>query len=106
MEKKLKILNQIQTSWKDHIKFAQWIVKRKNPEVIVDLGVDFGYSTFCLTKNQRDHIIKKGIKRRGDFVSSFESVCTLTPMEFFDIYKTDWKFRTFLEVEQHYTNYC
>ena len=47
MEKKLKILNQIQTSWKDHIKFAQWIVKRKNPEVIVDLGVDFGYSTFC-----------------------------------------------------------
>ena len=63
-------------------------------------------ATFCLTKNQRDHIIKKGIKRRGDFVSSFESVCTLTPMEFFDIYKTDWKFRTFLEVEQHYTNYC
>jgi len=47
MEKKLKILNKIQTSWKDHIEFAQWIVKRKNPEVIVDLGVDFGYSTFC-----------------------------------------------------------
>lgn len=34
-------------NWKRHIDFAQWIVKRKNPEVIVDLGVDYGYSTFC-----------------------------------------------------------
>lgn len=33
-------------SWKDHIKFAQWIVERKNPEVVVDLGVDYAYSTF------------------------------------------------------------
>lgn len=33
-------------NWKDHIKFAQWIVERKNPEVIVDLGVDYAYSTF------------------------------------------------------------
>lgn len=42
-----KILETIPTGWKDHITFAQWIVKRKNPEVIVDLGVDWGYSTFC-----------------------------------------------------------
>lgn len=34
-------------NWKRHIDFAQWIVKRKNPEVVVDLGVDYGYSTFC-----------------------------------------------------------
>ena len=63
-------------------------------------------ATFCLTQKQKDFIIEKGIQRRGDFVSQFESVCTLTPMEFFDIYKTDFKYKTFLEVEQHYTNYC
>lgn len=34
-------------NWKNHITFAQWIVKHKNPEVIVDLGVDYAYSTFC-----------------------------------------------------------
>ena len=34
-------------NWKRHIDFAEWIVKKKNPEVIVDLGVDYGYSTFC-----------------------------------------------------------
>ena len=37
-----QILETIPTAWKDHITFAQWIVKRKNPEVIVDLGVDWG----------------------------------------------------------------
>jgi hypothetical protein len=63
-------------------------------------------ATFCLTQKQKDFITEKGIQRRGDFVSQFESVCTLTPMEFFDIYKTDFKYKTFLEVEQHYTNYC
>jgi hypothetical protein len=36
-------------NWKDHIKFAQWIVKRKNPKVIVDLGVDYAYSTFSFS---------------------------------------------------------
>lgn len=63
-------------------------------------------ATFCITQKQKDYIFKKGIQRRSDFVSQFESVCTLTPMEFFKIYKTDWNYRTFLEVEQYYTNYC
>lgn len=52
MKNKLKILEQIPTGWTDHITFAQWIVKRKNPAVIVDLGVDFGYSTFCFALPQ------------------------------------------------------
>jgi hypothetical protein len=75
-------------------------------DIVFDKPMNPHSATFCLTKKQRDYIIEKGIKRRDNFVSAFESVCTLTPMEFFDIYKTDWKFRTFLEVEQHYTNYC
>lgn len=61
---------------------------------------------FCLTKEQKNLIIDNGIERRNDFVSSLESACTLTAMQFFDIYKTDWKYRTFLEVEHYYTNYC
>ena len=51
-----QILETIPTGWKDHITFAQWIVKRKNPEVIVDLGVDWGYSTFCFALPEIGHI--------------------------------------------------
>ena len=51
-----KILEEISTGWKDHITFAQWIVKRKNPEVIVDLGVDWGYSTFCFSLPKIGHV--------------------------------------------------
>lgn len=45
-EQKIQKIKEIQTAWTDHIHFAEWIVKEKNPEVIVDLGVDYGYSTF------------------------------------------------------------
>lgn len=74
--------------------------------IIFDKPMNPHSATFCLTKNQRNHIINQGIERRDDFVSAFESVCTLTPMQFFDIYKPCWNHRLFLEVEQYYTNYC
>lgn len=38
-------MNNIATAWRGHEKFASWLVKRKQPSVIVDLGVDFGFST-------------------------------------------------------------
>jgi hypothetical protein len=47
MNKKLEIISEIPTAWTDHIIFAQWIVNKQQPEVIVDLGVAFGYSSFC-----------------------------------------------------------
>jgi predicted O-methyltransferase YrrM len=34
-------------NWRDHRNFADWIVRRKQPQTVVDLGVDYGYSTFC-----------------------------------------------------------
>ena len=34
-------------NWRDHRQFADWLVRRKQPDTIVDLGVDYGYSTFC-----------------------------------------------------------
>lgn len=71
----------------------------KNTNIVFDNPMNPHSGTFCLTKQQRDYIMNKGIKRRSDFVSSLESVCTLTAMEFFDIYKTAFKYRKFLEVE-------
>ena len=48
---KLNILMEVGSknlfNWRDHRQFADWIVRRKQPETIVDLGVDYGYSTFC-----------------------------------------------------------
>jgi len=66
-------------NWKDHIKFAQWIVNRKNPEVIVDLGVDYAYSTFSFALPKIGHIYGidsfEGDSHAGqkDKVKSFES---------------------------------
>jgi glycosyltransferase involved in cell wall biosynthesis len=33
------------TAWGGHRQFAEWLVKELNPKVVVDLGVDWGYST-------------------------------------------------------------
>ena len=34
-------------NWEGHKKFAEWIVRELNPDVTVDLGIDYGYSSFC-----------------------------------------------------------
>lgn len=81
-------------------------LKYQHKNIVFNKPMNPHSATFCLTEQQKNYINKKGIQRKGDFVSNFESVCTLTPMEFFSIYKTDFKYRTFLEVEQNYTNYC
>jgi len=39
-------IDKIQSAWTGHRSFAEWLVKTMHPEQIVDLGVDFGYSTF------------------------------------------------------------
>ena len=48
--KKLKYLKTILfnvSAWKGHGLFAMKLVEQINPKVVVDLGVDFGFSTFC-----------------------------------------------------------
>jgi hypothetical protein len=77
----------------------------RNSQIIFDEPTNPHSGTFCLTKKQRDYIIERGIERKGDFVSSLESVATLTAMEFFTIYKTAFKHRKFLEVEHLCTRY-
>jgi predicted O-methyltransferase YrrM len=36
------------SAWTGHREFASWLVNKMKPEVIVDLGVDYGHSTFYL----------------------------------------------------------
>jgi glycosyltransferase involved in cell wall biosynthesis len=43
-------------TWTGHRPFAEWLVKHKNPEVIVDLGVDHGFSTFCFAMPRIGHV--------------------------------------------------
>jgi len=38
---------EIASSWKGHEDFAVWLVNEMKPKVIVDLGVDYGFSTFA-----------------------------------------------------------
>ena len=36
------------SAWKGHFEFSMWLVKHVSPKTIVELGVDYGHSTFCL----------------------------------------------------------
>lgn len=40
-------IKSILSAWTGHIDFAQWLVDYKKPEVVVDLGVDYGVSTYA-----------------------------------------------------------
>lgn len=36
-----------ESAWKGHRLFAEWLVNITHPKTIVELGVDYGFSTFC-----------------------------------------------------------
>jgi predicted O-methyltransferase YrrM len=44
------------TCWNGHRRFAEWLVSYLKPEVTVDLGVDWGYSTFCFAMPRIGHV--------------------------------------------------
>lgn len=44
------------TCWDGHRNFAEWLVSYLKPEVIVDLGVDWGFSTFCFAMPRIGHV--------------------------------------------------
>ena len=50
------ILKSIPTSWREHAPFAQWLVRRVLPCSIVDLGVDYGFSTFTFALPGIGHV--------------------------------------------------
>jgi hypothetical protein len=51
-EEYVELLSQHPTAWKGHGLFAMKLVETFKPEVIVDLGVDYGFSTFCFAYPQ------------------------------------------------------
>lgn len=43
----LAVLKSVPSAWKAHIEFAIWLTCRFLPRIVVDLGVDYGSSTFA-----------------------------------------------------------
>jgi predicted O-methyltransferase YrrM len=41
----------IVSAWTGHRQFAEFLVETKNPDVVVELGVDYGYSTFVFANS-------------------------------------------------------
>jgi predicted O-methyltransferase YrrM len=52
----MEVGSQNNFNWRDHRQFADWLVRRIQPETVVDLGVDYAYSTFCFAVPQIGHI--------------------------------------------------
>lgn len=40
------------SAWKGHRQFANTLMRRNNPKITVDLGVDYGYSLFSLAESK------------------------------------------------------
>jgi len=49
-------LDNVVTAWRGHRAFAQWLVETLRPDVVVDLGVDQGYSTICFAEPHRGQV--------------------------------------------------
>jgi hypothetical protein len=48
-------IEHVTSAWKGHRIFAEWLVKTIKPMQIVDLGVDFGYSTLVFANAAREN---------------------------------------------------
>ena len=81
------ILEQIPTAWGGHRQFAQWLPAQFEDPTIVDLGVDFGYSTFCFALANKGHVWgvdsfegdeHAGFKNTLDFVQNAQKALNVT----------------------------
>ena len=50
------MLDDIASAWKGHRDFACWLTRHMQPHVTVDLGVDYGYSSFALAQHNPGHV--------------------------------------------------
>lgn len=50
-------IEDIPSAWKGHRAFAEWIVGYLQPETIVELGVDYGYSSFVFANAMKQGTI-------------------------------------------------
>jgi predicted O-methyltransferase YrrM len=71
-------LDDIPTAWRGHRKFAEWLVSSVKPEVTVELGVAWGFSTFCFAMPRIGHVYGidtfEGDQYTGDYSGSYEYV--------------------------------
>jgi predicted O-methyltransferase YrrM len=58
------------TAWSGHRQFAEKLVRFMNPKVIVDLGVDYGYSTFSFALPRIGHVYGVDNFTGDDFVGT------------------------------------
>jgi beta-1,4-mannosyl-glycoprotein beta-1,4-N-acetylglucosaminyltransferase len=49
-QKNYDFISNITSAWTGHRDFAEWLVNHLKPDVIVDLGVDWGFSSFVFSK--------------------------------------------------------
>lgn len=74
-------LRHISSAWAGHKDFAMWIVDYLQPTTVVDLGVDYGFSTFSFGMNRKTQIygvdcfegdIHAGFRNTHEFVENFK----------------------------------
>lgn len=49
-----KNINKIVSAWTGHKQFAKWLVKETKPDTVVELGVDYGFSTFTFANEMKN----------------------------------------------------
>jgi hypothetical protein len=50
-------IENIPSAWQGHRLFAEWLVEQYQNPLVVDLGVDYGYSTFCFATSKNAKVI-------------------------------------------------
>ena len=53
----IEVLKRIPSAWQGHVEFAVWLTCRFHPEIVVDLGVDYGVSTYAWGISGRSQVI-------------------------------------------------
>jgi len=58
-------IENINSAWKGHRLFAEWLVKKMNPDTIVELGVDYGFSSFVFANALKNNFASNHQKVYG-----------------------------------------
>jgi len=66
-------LEDVPSCWRGHRKFVEWLVTEVKPEVTVDLGVNWGFSTFCFAMPRIGHIYGVDSFEGDSFIGKTES---------------------------------
>ena len=53
----IDVLKRMPSAWQGHVEFAIWLTCRFHPQIVVDLGVDYGVSTYAWGVSGRAQVI-------------------------------------------------